>query len=149
MANFLDLPERMRNKIAFAFNTGCWVWTGAHTNHPKRPYGIMRINRRNITAHRVAYTLLIGEIPLGLDVHHDCRNTLCCNPEHLHPVTRKVNLNIGFKPGPAHHKKTHCKHGHEFTPENTGTYKRYERGGGRYCKQCACDRQKKLYWKTR
>lgn len=32
--------------------------------------------------------------------------------------------------------KTHCKHGHEFTPENTHTNK----NGWRYCKRCACDR---------
>jgi hypothetical protein len=30
--------------------------------------------------------------------------------------------------------KTHCKHGHEFTEENTGIRNRIR--GGRYCKQC-------------
>ncbi len=32
--------------------------------------------------------------------------------------------------------KTHCKHDHEFTPENTRTDER----GWRYCKRCAADR---------
>ncbi len=32
--------------------------------------------------------------------------------------------------------KTHCKNGHEFTPENT----KVDENGWRYCKQCASDR---------
>lgn len=31
------------------------------------------------------------------------------------------------------HRKTHCKHGHEYTPENTYTRK----NGTRYCAECA------------
>lgn len=35
--------------------------------------------------------------------------------------------------------KTHCKHGHEFTPENTKT----DANGWRYCRRCAADRAAK------
>jgi hypothetical protein len=35
--------------------------------------------------------------------------------------------------------KTRCKHGHEFTPENTRT----DENGWRYCKRCAADRAAK------
>jgi len=35
--------------------------------------------------------------------------------------------------------KTHCKHGHEFTPENTRT----DENGWRYCKKCQNDRVSK------
>lgn len=35
--------------------------------------------------------------------------------------------------------KNHCKHGHEFTPENTRT----DENGWRYCKRCAADRASK------
>lgn len=35
--------------------------------------------------------------------------------------------------------KTHCKHGHQFTPENTKT----DANGWRYCRRCAADRAAK------
>jgi len=43
------------------------------------------------------------------------------------------------------HRESHCKNGHPFTPANTGTKSRGQRGGTfRYCKACA--RTKRLAW---
>jgi hypothetical protein len=56
--------------------TGCWVWR----LFKSRGYGMTSRGRR---AHRVQYAALIGPIPDGYDVHHECENTACINPGHL------------------------------------------------------------------
>lgn len=98
---------------------GCWEWTG----HLINGYG--SIGGR--LAHRVSYMEIVGQIPDGLELDHLCRNTLCLNPEHLEPVTKRENLRRVVI------AKTHCKRGHEFTPENTwlDTKRR-----ARHCRTC-------------
>jgi hypothetical protein len=49
-----------------------------------------------------------------------------------------VNTRRSRNPLAANFNKTHCKHGHEFTPENTKT--RIDRPGTRECR--ACERSK-------
>jgi hypothetical protein len=97
-------------------------------------------------AHRVAYEMLVGTIPKGLDLDHICHNgsgcgggescphRRCVNPDHLEPVTHRENMLRGETVAAMHARKTHCIHGHEFTPENT----RIKRDGSRNCR--ACDR---------
>lgn len=75
---------------------GCWIWNGSINN---MGYGVSRSNRRNkewgfteSLAHRVAYRLAVGPIPKGLTLDHLCSNPLCVNPEHLDPVSLKVNI---------------------------------------------------------
>jgi hypothetical protein len=79
-------------------------------------------------AHRVAYELVIGQIPAGLELDHLCRNVVCVNPAHLEPVTRAENMRRRSA------AQTHCKHGHEFTPENTYYY--WHGGRHRACRAC-------------
>jgi HNH endonuclease len=66
----------------------CWLWTAA-TNYG---YGVFRIDRRSIYAHRYAYELLVGPIPDGLQLDHLCRVPPCVNPTHLEPVTHRENI---------------------------------------------------------
>jgi hypothetical protein len=111
----------------------CWEWTG-----PKNKDGYGRstywIGYKNVArmAHRLAYTLLIGEIPDGLTLDHLCRNRCCVNPDHLQPATLKVNTLRGQTIPARHAKKTHCIHGHEFNFENTYV----NRLGHRVCRVC-------------
>lgn len=66
----------------------CWEWSGA-----KKPkgYGNVRINKKYMLAHRVAFELANGDIPEGYIVCHICDNPSCCNPNHLMLGTIKSN----------------------------------------------------------
>ena len=67
---------------------GCWIWRGAKTCG----YGVFGIrNNQLIYAHRYSYYTMVGDIPLGLEIDHLCRNTLCVNPEHMEAVAHKEN----------------------------------------------------------
>lgn len=108
----------------------CWNWTG-HRN--KTGHGRFHPTRnRSIAAHRFAYELLVGPIPEGLHLDHLCRNTACVNPDHLEPVTLKENVLRGFGITAQAARATHCKNGHEFTPENTIVRAK----GWRGCREC-------------
>jgi hypothetical protein len=46
-------------------------------------------------AHRFVYQLKHGPIDPSKDIDHLCRNRMCCNPDHLEPVSRSENLRRG------------------------------------------------------
>lgn len=66
----------------------CWAWSGA-----KKPsgYGNVRVNKKYLLAHRVAFEVAVQKIPDGLIVCHVCDNPSCCNPSHLMLGTVKSN----------------------------------------------------------
>jgi hypothetical protein len=96
----------------------CWIWKG----FVRKGYG----QYSGTHAHRVSFQFYCGPIPPGLELDHLCRNPLCVNPDHLEPVTRAENMRRRSV------AQTHCKHGHEFTPENTYMMP----SGGRQCRAC-------------
>ena len=125
--------------------SGCWLWTGPTS----LGYGQVTQNYKHLKAHNIAYQLLVGPIPQGLILDHLCRTPACVNPDHLEPVTNGENVRRGLSSTQLLAKfraQTHCKHGHEFTPENTYIY--VHRGWKmRHCRQCANQRAR-LYRKA-
>lgn len=77
-------------------------------------------------------------------VRHTCHNPPCIESEHLIAGTLMDNSQDMLKAGRHfNQKKTHCKHGHEFTPENTYVYRRPFKNPSRNCVTCRDLRNKK------
>lgn len=78
--------------------SGCWLWTAHIDEHG---YGRYTLDGVFMGAHRAAYKIFVGEIPLGLLALHKCDNPQCCNPEHLFIGTQKDNMQDKIKKGRA------------------------------------------------
>lgn len=146
-----EILDRIARIAAAAGPDGCWEWDRYRT---PAGYGQVRYDGRNWFAHRVVYTLLVAAIPDGLLACHHCDNPPCCNPKHIYPGTKADNGRDAYRRGQlgglrrAHdawrgRRRTHCKRGHELTPENV--HATGKRGQHRNCKTCSNERVRK--WK--
>jgi hypothetical protein len=137
----IPIKDRFYRRVKLPDENGCMNWEGA-TNG--RGYGQLQVRRKNLYAHRLSYTLMVGPIPDDLVLDHLCRNRRCCNPLHLEPVTVSTNAIRGIL-GEVNKAKaaarTHCKKGHLNVKENL------IRRGDRYvgCRVCANDSSRERY----
>lgn len=124
--------DRFADRIAIT-SSGCIEWTGCTTG----VYGVIKLGpsdgKRQVYVHRWSYEHHNGPIPPGLEVDHLCRNVLCVNPEHLEPVTPRVNTLRSTNPSSLNARKTHCIHGHPFSGPNLLLS---SDGLRRYCREC-------------
>lgn len=100
--------------------------------------------RKQFTVHSLIAEAFLGPRPDGMEVRHldgDAHNAALSNLAYGSPSD---NQRDKLQHGTHHYaKRTHCKNGHEFTPENTridtrpdGSFKR------RVCLQCETDRRR-------
>ena len=126
-------------RVSFGLSADdCWTWTGSHF---QSGYGQQWVNGKNCKAHRVSYVAAIGPIPDGLVLDHLCRNHACVRPDHLEPVTDRVNVLRGEGPAAVNAAKTHCPVGHPLTRDNLTPYELKHRG--RNCLACARERNRR------
>jgi hypothetical protein len=153
------LTERFWSKVD---RTGgpeaCWPWTEATLYG----YGVFRVGKRKVKAHRFAYVVTYGVEPVDTIDHlchdasvcnpvqeADCPHRSCCNPRHGHDRSAPDNIRrgqieraaVGRRVGTTRDRTnvpdTQCWAGHEFTDENTYVDGR----GSRHCRACAVTRK--------
>jgi hypothetical protein len=116
----------------------CHLWIGNKSN--RTGYGSIQTGRRSdhtlrsVGAHRLAWELANGPIPVGQLVCHRCDNTLCVNVAHLFLGTHGDNARDRAAKGRGFNHnmlKTHCSNGHPYDEANTQRYGNY-----RYCLAC-------------
>lgn len=80
------------SKVRVGRDTECWEWQtrsrhehGYGTFNPGADTGVVK-------AHRFAYEIANGELPIGGVVRHTCDNPPCCNPSHLVGGTQAQNV---------------------------------------------------------
>jgi hypothetical protein len=136
-----SLAQRWWEKVHLR-DDGCWEWTASRD---KNGYGRFQVptptGQKHIRAHRWGYGHFIGHVPDDLQVCHTCDRPWCVNPVHLWLGTNADNDTDKREKGRAptvwgtplkRRRQTHCKYGHEFTPENTWITIH----GHRRCREC-------------
>jgi hypothetical protein len=91
------LAERFWAKVDKNAPGGCWLWTACRN---QLGYGEFSVKNRSMWAHRVAWELVNGPIPNGLEICHNCPtgdNPSCVNPEHMFLGTHADNLRDAIK----------------------------------------------------
>lgn len=150
------VPDRIASKVELT--PDCWLWLGTLNDRGYGTVGVpggeivaiepmnyspSRKDDRMRLAHRIIYELLVGPIPKGYHLHHreTCPHN-CVNPAHMTPMTpgehSRLHPDNARSNWERMRSRTHCKRGHEFTPENT----RIRRGTTRVCRICQREDQR-------
>lgn len=130
--NSLTDEERFWHVMS-RLNVGdCWLWTGAKA----KTYGKTWNGAGYSLVHRYVWEHLVG--PLASDLDHLCRVHLCCNPDHLEPVTARQNYRRGAHPNAVRARSNTCKHGHDLNDSWI------DRNGTRKCRTCNRERARAM-----
>jgi hypothetical protein len=115
--------------------SGCWIYQGTLGSWG---YSSLSYRGKNVIGHRKLYEVLHGvSLERWQLVMHTCDMPACMNPGHHQVGTPKKNVQDAADKGRHHNvRKTECKRGHEFTPENTNI----KPNGARECKICCSAR---------
>lgn len=134
----------------------CWPWTGPIGD---AGYGLdCSTPGIRARAHRSVYEMLVGPIPVGLQLDHtchdpevcrpdiasDCPHRRCVNPAHLEPVTQQVNISRGGGMTAKHERQTHCIRGHSLGSDGD-VHIDPKRNNRRSCRECRREYDRRRY----
>ena len=83
------LLSRVTKRIVVDDN-GCHLWTG--TVQDPGGYGLIKVQRVQMSVHRIVWRLANGPIAQGIYICHSCDVPRCCNIEHLFSGTPSENM---------------------------------------------------------
>ena len=84
MAEDADSIETKFGRRVTVMPNGCWAYNGELDLYGQFCYfGVSGEAQAKVPAHRFAYETLVGPIPDGHHVHHECEHRGCVNPAHL------------------------------------------------------------------
>lgn len=131
----IDPMTRMLKYLRVDLETNCWHFTAQIS---ASGYGKIFIEPGHFEpAHRLVYERVRGPVPQGHELHHRCHNKTCVNPWHLVTMSKADHRRLH------HANPTHCRHGHEYTPENT----LFTEADGRRCRACNKEKYQRRYVK--
>jgi hypothetical protein len=81
--------ERFMSHVSPEPNSGCWL---IDTSGNAKGYPRVWMGGKQRTAHRAAWLLFRGPIPVGGWVLHRCDNRACANPDHLYLGDHRQNV---------------------------------------------------------
>jgi len=116
-ANPLDANAIERFFASVDKSEECWIWRG---NKNQRGYGLFHLRDINVSAHRVSWRIVHGDIPEGLYICHRCDNPSCVNPDHLFPGTPLENAQDMVRKG----RHAHPNPSKDYRPKYQKNYMR-------------------------
>ena len=125
------LAERFWSHVDRGAPDECWRYSNQRNKNGYALIELVGIGSRG--AHRVSFFLTHGYWPIV--ARHTCDNRSCVNPAHILDGSQADNMRDMDEKGRRRNRfsgQTHCKHGHEFTAENTYI----DRNGYRNCRAC-------------
>lgn len=122
------LPVRISGRVLKP-----WIQKGGY------PAVTLRSDGRSFgrAVHTLVLHAFVGPRPDGMDACHQDGNPVNSSLSNLRWDTRSGNMQDALRHGTHNNaSKTHCKRGHEFTPENTRYYTFRNGTVGRFCRAC-------------
>lgn len=127
---------------------GCWLWPWAmNGRYPRASLRLAGGGWRVVGVHQVV-AATHGPIAPGDEAFHSCDTPLCVRRDHLAPGTAQKNRQEAWDRNPTRPRvfgtaaqraaQTHCKRGHEFTPDNTYIAS----NGTRSCRACHAEAER-------
>lgn len=154
-----ETPERFWRWVDRSSSDGCWPYRGTKRKGYGRYHPAQRKPRKEVAAHRWAWTLEYGPIPEGMEPDHRCHtrdkscpggvscpHRACCRPSHLELLTHRDNVLRGRGLAAGYAKRDRCANGHRFTEANTYRYPPTappSLRGTRRCRKCVAAAQRR------